>query len=170
MWCTRFRNFLRIYCGNTPLEWDKWIDYYQFAYNTTIHTATGKTPYELVFGKICNLPSNLSDTETIDPIYNLNDYSRMLKFKLQVSQKKVKEMLQREKSKRVQNYNKSTEERIYNTGDLILIKNETGSKMDNVYNGPFKIMQDLGPNVEIEIGKTKDIVHKSRIKHLVLQK
>ena len=37
--------------------------------------------------------------------------------------------------------------------------------MDNVYVGPFKILQDLGPNVEIETSKNTDIIHKSRVKH-----
>ena len=37
--------------------------------------------------------------------------------------------------------------------------------MDSVYVGPFKILQDLGPNVEIETGNNTDIIHKSRVKH-----
>ena len=74
-------------------------------------------------------------------------------------------MIQKQKFKRVEDYNRLTEETKYNTGDLILLKNEVGSKMDHVYVGPYKILQDLGSNVEIETGKNTDIIHKSRVKH-----
>ena len=33
-------------------EWDKWVQYFTFAYNTTPHVDTGYTPFELVFGKL----------------------------------------------------------------------------------------------------------------------
>lgn len=61
-------NFLRIYCKNSFLEWDKWIKYYQFAFNTTVHTMTETTPFELVYGKKCKLPSNITEFEKVDPI------------------------------------------------------------------------------------------------------
>ena len=74
-------------------------------------------------------------------------------------------MIQKQKLKRVEDGNRLMEDTIYNTGDLILLKNEVGSKMDSVYVGPFKILQDLGPNVEIQTGSNTDIIHKSRVKH-----
>lgn len=125
-------NFLRIYSGNSPLNWDNWLKYYQFAYNTTVHTITGKTPFELVFGKLCNLPSNLSDIKDIEPIYDYESYSKLLKFKLQTSQKEIREKLIQEKTKRIEKFNKNTSDVSYNKGDLVLLKNETGSKMENI--------------------------------------
>ena len=65
----------------------------------------------------------------------------------------------------MENYNRLTEDTIYNTGDLIFLKYEVGSKMANVYVGPFKILQDLGPNVKIETDQNTDIIQKSRAKH-----
>lgn len=161
-------NFLRIYSGNTQNEWDNWIKYYQFAFNTTVHTTTNKTPYELVFGKICNLPSNLSEIEKVDPVYNIEDYAKQLKFKLQVSQKEVKDKILMEKSRRVEDYNISAEEKVYNKGDFILLKNETRSKLDRIYLGPYQVVQDCGANVDIQIGENIDRVHKARIKQFIM--
>lgn len=158
-------NFLRIYCGNSPLNWDNWLKYYQFAYNTTVHTTTNKTPFELVFGRMCTLPTNICDIKIIDPIYDFDNYSKLLKFKLQTSQKEVREKLIKEKLKRNENHNKNASNKIYNQGDLVLLKNENGSKMDNIYIGPYRVVNDEGPNVKIEIGNKHEIVHKGRIKY-----
>lgn len=125
--------FLRIYSGNSPLNWDNWLKYYQFAYNTTVHTTTNKTPFELVFGRMCTLPTSICDIKIIDPIYDFDNYSKLLKFKLQTSQKEVREKFIKEKLKRNENHNKNASNKIYNQGDLVLLKNENCSKMDNIY-------------------------------------
>lgn len=50
---------LRIQTNNNSKEWSTWVLYWSFSYNTTVHTSTKFTPYELVFGKLCKLPTNL---------------------------------------------------------------------------------------------------------------
>lgn len=55
-----------------PQNWSAWLPYWCFAFNTTVHTETQYTPYELVFGKQCRIPSNL--TCDIGPLYNHYDY------------------------------------------------------------------------------------------------
>ena len=40
-------------------NWDDLLPFMMLAYNTTVHTTTGFTPYRLVFGEECNLPGNL---------------------------------------------------------------------------------------------------------------
>ena len=119
---------------------------------------------------MCNIPSNIETNNEMTPTYNIEDYSQLLKTKLRISQQQTKQDLEKSKAKRTVFYNKKAKEIVYKPGTSVLLKNETGGKLDETYKGPFKIVQDLGPNVEIEIGKTKDIVHKSRIKHFVLQK
>lgn len=82
-------NFLRIQTNNSYVYWSKWVPYYKFAYNTTVHSATGKTPFELIYGKLCNLPSSIQEETEISPVYNIDDYSAILKFKLQTAQKQA---------------------------------------------------------------------------------
>ena len=44
-------------------NWDDLLAFMMLAYNTTVHTTTGFTPYRLVFGEECNLPGNLVHRE-----------------------------------------------------------------------------------------------------------
>ena len=49
-------------------NWDDLLPFMMLAYNTTVHTSTGFTPYRLVFGDKCNIPGNLVHRELrIDP-------------------------------------------------------------------------------------------------------
>lgn len=160
-------NFLRIYSENKLFEWSSWIPYFQFAYNTTCHTETDKSPYELVFGKQCILPSNLIDCSREDPLNNLDDYSKLLKFKLQTIQTEVRDRLLVSKHKRTTNCNVNRKQTIYEPGDLILIKNETGSKLDNKYFGPYPVIFDRNPNVEVNVNNKSEHIHKDRIRKYI---
>ena len=42
---------------------DDMLPFLMLAYNTTVHTTTGFTPYRLVFGEESNLPGNLVHRE-----------------------------------------------------------------------------------------------------------
>lgn len=77
--------FLRIQTDNNPRNWSSWLPFWCFSYNTTVHSETQYTPYELVFGKTCNLPSNLS-SNVIMPLYNDENYVQNLRYRIQVAQ------------------------------------------------------------------------------------
>jgi transposase InsO family protein len=83
--------YLRIQMDNKPESWSTWLPYWCFAYNTSVHTSTQFTPFELVYGKKCNLPSNL--TKNIDPVYNYDSYPIEFKYRLQVSQSEARKNL-----------------------------------------------------------------------------
>lgn len=53
--------YLRSFVDNDG-EWDDLLHYTMFYYNTTIHTSTAFTPYELVFGRRPNMPASLPRT------------------------------------------------------------------------------------------------------------
>lgn len=160
-------NFLRIHCGNSSFQWSSWIPYYRFAYNTTVHTETNKTPFELVFGKLCSLPSNIQNPEKIEPLYNFDDYYKLLKYKLQISQMNARTKLLQNKKQRTEKFNCNSIPAMYKPGQLVLIKNETTSKLDKKYLGPFPIVQDRNPNVEIRFKNKTDLIHKQRIKPFI---
>ena len=44
-----FVEYLRHYCSN--YNWDQWLKFAMFSYNSTVHSATGFTPNRLVFGE-----------------------------------------------------------------------------------------------------------------------
>lgn len=44
-------NYLRIQTENHTEAWSTWLPFWCFSYNTSVHTQTQFTPFELVFGK-----------------------------------------------------------------------------------------------------------------------
>ena len=97
---------------------------------------TKYTPYELVFGKICRLPSSLQG-ENVEPLYNFDDYPLEFKYRLQRAQCDAKENLIASKLARKQCYDKDLNPITYKEGDLVLVRNEIGNKLQCVYNGPL---------------------------------
>lgn len=154
--------YLRIQSANYQKDWSDWVQYWCFSYNTSVHTETKYTPYELVFGKLCSLPSNLNNR--VDPLYNVDDYPLELKYRLQKAQEDAKQNLMNCKQIRKLYYDKNCNPVKYKTGDLILVKNETGTKLEPLFSGPYKVIEDLSPNVKIFKGKKCIIIHKNNTK------
>ena len=44
-------------CAEKPQEWDVYLPYITFVYNTTVHRTTGATPYSRIFGREAQYPS-----------------------------------------------------------------------------------------------------------------
>ena len=47
------------YILENQTDWDKWITYATFVFNTTPHSGTGYVPFELLFGRKANIPGIL---------------------------------------------------------------------------------------------------------------
>lgn len=43
-------------------EWDKYLNLICTSYSTSIHSGTGCTPFELIFGREANMPSVIATT------------------------------------------------------------------------------------------------------------
>lgn len=155
--------YLRIQTNNNASTWSSWISYWCFSYNTTVHTVTKYTPYELVFGKPCRLPSNLQNG-TIEPLYNFDDYPLEFKYRLQRAQADAKKNLIDSKIVRKELYDRNINPVMYKKGDLILVRNEIGNKLECIYNGPYEVIKDESPNVIIKNKNKVDCIHKNRTK------
>jgi hypothetical protein len=71
---------LRHYVREDQTNWDDWIPYAVYVYNTRVHTTTAYTPFELVYGFKSEIPSALRKTPRVQ--YNYNNYLTDLKRKL----------------------------------------------------------------------------------------
>lgn len=155
--------YLRVHCQNHPDSWSSWIQYWCFAYNNTVHTHTKYTPFELVFGKSCKLPSNLLNR--VDPIYTFENYPLELKYRLQRAWNDASNNLLTSKIKRKEKLDQSRKDMNFKIGDSVLVRNDAaGNKNDELFKGPFAVLEDKGPNIVIKIGNKTSEIHKNRVK------
>ena len=74
--------YLRCFILENQTDWDKWIPYATFVFNTTPHSGTGFTPHELLFGRRANIPGILQK-ESPEIRYNYENYVQELQSRLQ---------------------------------------------------------------------------------------
>ena len=51
--------YLRHYVSKDQTDWNSWVSFATYVYNTTLHSATGYAPFELLFVRPSTLPSAL---------------------------------------------------------------------------------------------------------------
>jgi transposase InsO family protein len=129
-------------------NWDEQLPYVTFNYNTSIHTTTGIIPFELIYGRLPVLPFDQQQpmvTLPQDPEYvgKLKQYLSSL-----TEHAKTNILLQQKKYK--ERYDRYRTNPVYKINDLVLIQAlNRRSKFDIRYEGPYRIIQQLGPKTYI---------------------
>ncbi|HBS53814.1 MAG TPA: hypothetical protein DD806_07425 [Flavobacterium sp.] len=157
--------FLRKFVNDDKDDWDDFTKYYEFAYNTTPHSVHKFTPYELVFSKKPLLPIGI-ETKKIDPLYNLEDYAKEAKFRLQKAIDRAKKLIIEAKQKTKIDYDKNSKIGNLKIGDIVTLERENRRKLDSMYTGKFMIEKIEEPNSLIKNLETNKItkVHNNRLK------
>lgn len=165
-------NYIRTFAEEDKYNWDLWLPYFSFAYNSTVHLATGYAPFELMFGKNNLLPDGTLQ-KLSEPCYDYDEYLSELKFRLRLALQDAKSLQISNKKKRKLCYDRKyeTKTKEYVTGDFILLKNEAGNKLENVYRGPYEVTKVDDKNLFIKIGGRVRKVHVDNVKpyYTVLQ-
>jgi len=91
-----------------------------FCYNTTVHTSTAYTPYELVFGRKPNIPSAFYKEPEAQ--YNYDNYVLDLKRMMQEAHKIAHNNLITKKETNKKYYDRTINNIDVNIGDKVLIK------------------------------------------------
>lgn len=153
-------NFLRANSTEKRFTWSEWIPYWTFMYNTTVHSSHGYTPFELVFGRKCILPSLMQIKP--EPLYNFEDYAREMKYRIQIAHKEARERLVESKIKQNTESEQNVKKITFQTGQKIFLKKEGIKKLELINEGPFEVIQDLGANILINRNSKVELVHKNR--------
>jgi len=159
-----FNEYLRSYISTDKSDWDDWIKFFAFCYNTTPSTVHGYAPFELVYGKTPNVLEFLQ-TKNIDQIYNVEAYDKELKYRLQVAQKRAFDLIETAKLKSKNYYDTNAKPQKIHVNDMVFLKNDGSHKLDSVFRGPYQVLEtdELG-NCKIDMHSKKLIVHKNRLK------
>jgi hypothetical protein len=104
-------------------NWDKWISYATFVFNTTPHTSTGYTPHEFMFGRKPNIPGILQK-ESPDVQYTYDNYVKELQCRLQSSYEIAKNNIKAKKERSKEYYDKNVNVLLFSAGDKVLLHDE----------------------------------------------
>jgi hypothetical protein len=161
------KEYLRQYIKEDQSNWDEWVPYAAYAYNTSTHTSTGYTPFELVYGFKSTMPSALQANPSVQ--YSYDDFVAELKGRLQTAHRIARERLTDAKEKSKEHYDLDSKPISFHIGDRVLLYDETvrrerSRKLCSQWLGPYKIISLDKVNATIRKGRRSQKVHINRLK------
>lgn len=159
--------YLRHYVDKDQTNWDTYIPYAMFVFNSSEHRSTGKQPYQLLYGRTLTIPSACTKAE--EPVYNYDDYHVELKQRLQAAHTIAHERLKQQKHKTKTSYDKTVSEINVHVGDQVLLKDKSRKgKLSAKWIGPFQVLElNSNENITIRKGRKSVKVHKNLVKPFV---
>lgn len=157
-------DYLRHYVDKDQGNWDSYIPYAMFVFNSSEHRITGKQPYQLLYGRKLMVPGTFIRLE--EPRYNYDDYVHELKQRLQASHEIARNKLIQQKHKTKDGYDKNQNSIVINIGDKVLLQDKARKgKLSVKWLGPYEV-KDLNENENITIQKERKLVkiHKNLVK------
>lgn len=161
------KDFLRCHINQDLDNWDTFIDYAVFTFNSSKNEATTYSPYQLLYGYEVSIPTSLQKKP--DTVYNYDNYYYELRYRLQRSHEIARESQLKTKYKTKANYDHKLRPLNVKLGDQVLLINNAkrgpGMKLQPHYCGPYTIIELISPtNVKIRLGRRDKIVHKNLLK------
>lgn len=160
-----FNEYVRSYISSDRTDWDEWLAYFTYCFNTTPSTVHNYCPYELVFGKMPPSIDTLK-SNTISPLYNIDSYEKEVKYRLQTALKRASVMLDKAKLTSKSQYDKTTRPISVKIGDLVLLEDNASHKLEPLFKGPFEIKElDDHGNCLLALDDARTMkVHKNRLR------
>ncbi|QRW23694.1 Retrotransposable element Tf2 protein [Rhizoctonia solani] len=130
--------YLRSYVAADHSDWVKWLPLAEYAYNNAKHSATGKTPFELIYGRNpimnpSNIPANVPEADLVAD--TLAREWKEAKAALRMS----KERMTRDKGT-VPEY--SIGEKVWLDGKNVELRTNS-NKLDPKQLGPFEVLEKV---------------------------
>ncbi|KAJ2952919.1 hypothetical protein O0L34_g7288 [Tuta absoluta] len=128
------------------------------AYNTSVHTTTQFTPYELVFGHKPYIPDSVYELRS-DLTYP--EYIKKLHHRLKLSRDKALENIQKSKERSKAYYDQRSRPAKYKVGDMVYLKNHLRLRkaLSPIWKGPYRIIS-VHPNNTLTL-----LINRRHVKH-----
>ena len=78
--------YLRSFAKEDKYDWDIWLPYFSFAYNSTVHLSTKYAPFELIMGTNNALPDETL-REFSEQFYTYDDFANEMRYRLKIQNK-----------------------------------------------------------------------------------
>ncbi|MCO5564294.1 hypothetical protein L7F22_017954 [Adiantum nelumboides] len=140
-------DLLKSYISDQKTQWERYLPLVEFAYNNTIHSSTGKAPFEIVEGAMKILPF----LSTKDKIFEADEYTR----DLDTAFAKVRETLQKSQERQKKAADRHRHDLKLKKNDWVLLRFEKARlrkkkgkerpfpKLSMRYYGPFQITERI---------------------------
>ena len=123
-------------------DWEPYLPLMLFAYRTAIHSSTGVSPFELMFGRpscISDLPSNNA--------FDAGSYPLCLRSKLAKLQDIVEPNVAQASHRQKSSYDRSTHPHQFQVDDPVWLSIPTAGKLDPRWEGRWKIQSIKGAGI-----------------------
>ena len=129
-----------------PGHWDEQLDFCMMAYRSSLHSSTGHTPFELVFGHEMRLPLDVMMGEANESESTYTEFVVDLRGKLVQAHQDVREKLKVTQRRQKDAFDKGVKCTVYQPGDLVLrfspeLKPGEPNKFHRKWEGPFEIVE-----------------------------
>lgn len=146
---------------------DEYLAFFTYCYNSTPNSNFNfnYSPFELVYAKKPNIPEHILTGKT-DPLYNIDNFSKEMKFRLQKTHTEIRNFLEKSKETNKTAYDTKTNSIQIKINDKILLQSGARHTLDSIYTGPYIVKNITDTNVTIfdEKSKKYQTVHKNRIR------
>ena len=110
------------YVNRHHTDWDEHIPYLLFAYNTSVHPTTKRTPFWLTYGRDPILPIDIAlRTSSQRPQYNINAYSKMLAERLTEAANLVRQSVMKQNQQSKRRWDAHIRPRSFTPGDRVWV-------------------------------------------------
>ncbi len=149
-------------------EWDRYLPYACFAFRDTTHSATGYTPFQLLFGRDVRGPLSLLYEQLTTPsggTQPVSEYVDGLKTRLRDAWSLAAERDVVAKAEGKKHFDAKARSRSFGVGNQVLVTTPSlTSKLDNLWNGPYTVEEKVN-EVTYRV-RTPDRRKKSRLFHI----
>lgn len=172
--CERFNktlaDILSKYVSANHRDWDQFLPYACFAYNSSVHETTGYSPFFLLYGREPTLPIDTMLQQPEAPTVSSQEVLR----RWEAAKQLVAEREKRAQETNAIRYNLLHGIQTFSPGDLVYLRMPTAkkgktSKFLHPYHGPFRVVRQTAENdweIESRRGR-RDVVNVNRMKRYV---
>ena len=156
-----------------PFEWEEHLKKVCFAYNTSIHSTTGETPFFLMFGRQARLPVDLLyNTPLSVEERDVPTYVFDLKNTLTSAYERVRSKTSSQQMRQKENYDRKVHGDSFKPGDMVWLFNPAvprgkARKFHRPWTGPHRVLQKISTSnfrIQHAYNHKKAIVHFDRLK------
>lgn len=141
-----------------------YLNFFAFNYNISKNSTNNYqySPYEIVYKR---KPLELSEVlnGNVEPNYDIENYVKEAKQKMQIVHKNTIEILNKTKHQNKAYYDKNANPLDICVGQSVRIKKEPYDKFKLIYSEPYEVVEVNEPNVTLKVNNKLVTIHKNRV-------